>query len=87
MDHVLHEKVMSDDEKKIYKGKTKDESECSSVSGYSNSRASSQKFSSQSSVIQKRQQAKLAEKNYIEKRMHSFHRKLSHELGRRPIDI
>lgn len=74
---------MSDNEKKVYKDGAKDESESGSMSGYSGSRASSRKFSnSQSSVIEKKNQAKLAEKNYIEKRMNSFHRKLSVELGK-----
>lgn len=78
---------MSEDEKKIYKEKTKDESESGSVSDFSQSQASSRKFSSQSSVIEKKKQAQLAEKEYIEKRMRSFHRKLSLELGKRSIDI
>lgn len=79
-------KVMSENEKKLYKEKAKDESECGSVSD-SHSQASSRKFSSQSSIIEKKNQAKLAEKNYIEKRMKSFYRKLSLELGKRSIDM
>lgn len=78
---------MSDEEKKIYKERAKDESECGSESGNIGSHASSRKFSSQSSVIEKKNQAKLDEHNYIKKRMNSFHQKLSHELGKRTIDL
>lgn len=67
---------MSDDEKKVYKDGAKDESESGSMSG------SRKFFNSQSSVIEKKNQTKLAEKSYIEKRMNSFHQKLSVELGK-----
>lgn len=79
-DHVLHAKAMSDAEKQLYKEK---DSECGSVSGHSSSQATSRKFYSQSSVIEKKKQEKLTEKNYVENRMNSIYRKLALELGKK----